>query len=114
MSNTKTNQLTELCDKTIERLEHAVRLLKGIKAQDAASPNSVAWLRGLTRTIPYEGDVLCVNVDPIFAELEQMEADEVFGPREGEDEETVELTAEPIREPNEETIERLLREGLES
>jgi hypothetical protein len=31
--------------------------------------------------LPYEGAALCIDMDALFAELEAIEADEVFGPR---------------------------------
>jgi hypothetical protein len=80
---TKTNHLTKLCDDVIARLERAKNLIQDIHNNDTASANAAAWLRGQCRFIPYEGSSPCFSVDPIFTELAEMEADEVFGPREG-------------------------------
>ena len=95
-TSAKENRLTELCDKTITQLTAAISHLRGIKAQDDFSPNAKKWLLAMCRHLPYEGDVLVVPVGSIFAELEQMDADEVFGER--EEEEMMELTSEPLRD----------------
>jgi hypothetical protein len=75
-------RLHELCDKAITRLESAARLIRQIRAQDAASDNAKLWLSGFRRLIPYEGECVVVNVDSIFLELQELDADETFGPRE--------------------------------
>src|SRR5262249_40608940 len=71
-TNTTSDRLTQLCDQAIARLDRCIQLLKAIRDQDTASANAAAWLRGMTRFIPYEGEQIVVNVDPIFAELEAM------------------------------------------
>jgi hypothetical protein len=96
----KSDRLTQLCDDAITRLDRCISLLKAITAKDTASANAAAWLRGQTRHVPYEGEVLCVPMEPIFAELEALEADEVFGPREQEahgEDDGMTLTAEAPR-----------------
>jgi hypothetical protein len=93
-------RLGQLCDEAIARLERAIQLLKDIKAKDTASGNAAAWLRDMTRFVPFEGDVLCVPMEPVFVELEAMEADQVFGPRDDSDgEDDLILTADPPHAP---------------
>jgi hypothetical protein len=72
-----------LCDKTLSQLRHAAELVEGIRANDAASMNAAAWLRARTRFIPYEGQAIVIPVEAIFEEIEESEADEVFGERDG-------------------------------
>jgi hypothetical protein len=67
----------------LTELRRAAALIEGIKAQDAGSANAAAWLRGMCRHLPYEGSTLCISMDALFAEIEEVEADEVFGEREG-------------------------------
>lgn len=75
-------RLNRLCDEAIGRLERAIDLICDVKKQDGASGNAARWLLGLTRTMPFEGRMLCLPLDAVFEELHEMEADEVFGPRE--------------------------------
>jgi hypothetical protein len=81
-SSTKSARLVKMCDEAIGRLERAADLLRRIKAGDNSFPSPAVQLAALCRHVAYEGSVLAVPVGPILAELEEVEADEVFGPRE--------------------------------
>jgi hypothetical protein len=85
MDNTnRPDRLTQLCDEAVGRLERAADLLKRIKAGDQSFPSPAVQLAAMCRHVAYEGSVLAVPVDAILAELQEIAADEVFGPR-GED-----------------------------
>ena len=76
---TPPDRLTQLCDRALERLYNAAHLIKRIRARDATSVNAAQWLSGMCRSLAYEGDVLCIGeVGAIFAELEELEANDEF------------------------------------
>jgi hypothetical protein len=81
-SSTKSARLVKMCDEAIGRLERALELLRRIKAGDNSFPSPAEQLAAMCRHVAYEGNVLAVPVDAILAELQELEADLVFGPRE--------------------------------
>jgi hypothetical protein len=78
------SRLDKLCDQAISRLDRCIKLLEQIKAQDTASSNAASWLHHECQRRPYDGEAIVVPVEAIFTELEELEADQVFGPREEE------------------------------
>jgi hypothetical protein len=77
-------RLDKLCDQAIANLDRCIKLLEQIKANDTASSNAAHWLRNECHHRPYDGLAIVVPVESIYQELEDLEADQVFGPREDE------------------------------
>ncbi|MHB1422107.1 MAG: hypothetical protein ACYC3I_02700 [Gemmataceae bacterium] len=75
---TATPRLTQLCDKAISELNKAEKLLRAIRRGDRKAARK---LDGMCRFATLEGDYLSIPLEDLFVEFEEMDADEVFGPR---------------------------------
>jgi hypothetical protein len=65
-------RLEQLCDKALARLRHAEDLLRLIAVRDSRMWSAAEELLGLCKLISYDGEVLSVPVEDIFAELEDL------------------------------------------
>jgi hypothetical protein len=78
----KSTHLTNLCDQTLAQLTEAMRLVKEVRDGGKGRRTGAArCLESMSKHIAYRGETLCLNMDEILAEVEELDVDETFGPR---------------------------------
>lgn len=82
------NKLDTICDSLVTQLRVVIMEVEAIRTSGYKNRDAIASLsqKCWNLSYPYTGDVFCVNMEDLFMELEALEADEVFGPREMKEE----------------------------